>query len=93
MIDVCLQNIAESIDLASEAIELNPEHYEGYHLRAKAYMEQCDFDQALRDSKTALQLSQTSASAEIKSILIRYHDEVSNHVKAALFRRDHTTEL
>lgn len=89
-----MQNIAEAIDLASEAIELNPDHYEGYHLRAKAYVEQEDFEQALRDSKTALKQSQASASTDIKNILIRYHDEVSNRQsKAAIFRRDNTTEL
>lgn len=71
-----LQNIAQAIDLASDAIQLNPNNYEGYHLRAKSYMEQGDFEMALSDSKRALKLSQMTASAEIKTILIRYHDEV-----------------
>lgn len=71
-----LQNIAEAIELASDAIQLNPNNYEGFHLRAKSYMEQGDFEMALADSKTALKLSQMTASAEIKTILIRYHDEV-----------------
>lgn len=63
--------------MASEAIQLNPKNYEGYHLRAKSYAELPDFEMALRDSKTALKLSQKGASGEIRAILIRYHDEVT----------------
>lgn len=69
---------------------MNPNNYEGYHLRAKSYMEQGHFDMALADSKTALKLSQMTASAEIKTILIRYHDEVIRLQSTAAHR---TTDL
>lgn len=69
---------------------MNPNNYEGFHLRAKSYMEQGDFEMALADSKTALKLSQMTASAEIKTILIRYHDEVVRLQASQILR---TTDL
>lgn len=59
-------------------------------MRAKSYMEQGEFERALADSKTALKLSQMTASAEIKTILIRYHDEV---VRLQNTQNHRTTDL
>ncbi|XP_055699268.1 protein TANC2 isoform X1 [Phlebotomus papatasi] len=70
-----MNNIAEAIDLATQAIEMNPESYEGFHLRAKALLECGQVEKAFSDSKSALQRGQT-ASMDIKNVLIRFHDEV-----------------
>lgn len=54
---------------------MNPESYEGFHLRAKALLECGQVEKAFSDSKSALQRGQT-ASMDIKNVLIRFHDEV-----------------
>lgn len=81
-----MKNICQAIELANEAIKLNTCNYEGYHLRAKSYAEQKNFAMALKDSKIALNLS-LSASPEIRTILINYHDELIR------LQKEQTTDL
>lgn len=59
-------------------------------MRAKSYMEQGDFEKAVNDSKRAIKLSQMTATAEIRNILVRYHDEL---VRLQVTFKRETTDL
>jgi tetratricopeptide (TPR) repeat protein len=78
----CIQDIAESIDLATSAIELKPNNYDGYYARAKGLLEVNDFDKALIDARTALekvklQQKYQHLSTDVTETLIRLYDELS----------------
>lgn len=73
---VNLQEFAEAIDLASQAIDLRPDNYEGYYARAKALMEVDSADDALRDAKLALDKA-ANASMDIQKILQRLQSDLS----------------
>lgn len=63
------------MDLASVAIDLRPDNYEGYYARAKAFMELNDIDAALIDAQEAINKS-VNASVDIQQILVRLQDEL-----------------
>lgn len=69
------QEFAEATDLASLAIELRPDNYEGYYARAKSLMELNSIDEALSDAREAINRS-ASASVDIQQILLRLQREL-----------------
>lgn len=71
-----MQEIAEAIDLATSAIELKPDTYEGYFARAKAYLENGSITEALKDSKMSIEKA-VNTSSDTKKILIRFQDDLS----------------
>lgn len=70
------QDAAEALELATQAIELKPNNYDGYYARAKALLEVGDIHEALKDAKHALERSKNQ-SIDIKDALIRLHDDLS----------------
>jgi tetratricopeptide (TPR) repeat protein len=48
------QEISESIDLATTAISIKPNNYDGYYARAKALMEANNLNEALIETQRAL---------------------------------------
>lgn len=74
------QEFAEAIDLATEAIELHPETYEGYYSRAKAQLEQGNANEATLDIQKALQRSDT-AHPDVRRVLLRLQDEINHRKK------------
>lgn len=75
-----VQELAEAIDLATEAIELHPDTYEGYYARSKAYLEMENLVNALGDVRAALENS-GRASIDIKDILIRLEREIQQRIQ------------
>lgn len=80
-----MQEISESIDLASSAISLKPNNYDGYYARAKASMEANNFSDALADTQQALekvklQQKYQKVSLEVKETLSRLCDELNKRV-------------
>lgn len=71
-----LQDAAEAIDLAAQAIELKPQNYDGYYARAKASMEVGNLTDALFDARSAVERSKTQ-SPEIKEALTRLHTDLA----------------
>lgn len=82
-----LKEIAEATDLASLAIELRPDNYEGYYARAKAFMELNNIDEALQDAREAIAREainrSVNASGDIQQILLRLQDELCQRSIAA----------
>lgn len=70
-----LKEFAEAADLASLAIDLRPNNYEGYYARAKAFMELNNIDGALNDAREAINKS-VNASVDIQQILLRLQNEL-----------------
>lgn len=82
-----LQEISESIDLASSAITIKPNNYDGYYARAKALMEAHNFNDALNNTQEALekvklQQKYQKISAEVKETLSRLSEELGKRVAA-----------
>lgn len=61
--------------MASVAIDLRPDNYEGYYARSKAFMELNDIDAALNDAQEAITRS-VNASVDIQQILLRLQQEL-----------------
>ena len=74
------QELAEALDLATEAIELRPETYEGFYARAKTHMELGNQTEALNDAKAALEKS-SMAPIEIKKVLMRLQEEIGHRIQ------------
>lgn len=74
------QEFAEAIDLATEAIELHPETYEGYYSRSKAQFEQRNMTEATVDIQKALQRSDP-AHIDVRRVLLRLQDEINHRKK------------
>lgn len=70
-----MQDVAEAIDLARQAIEIKPNAYDGYYARSKALMEHGNYAEALRDASTALARAQQT-SPEIRDTLTRLHSDL-----------------
>lgn len=86
-----MQEIAEAIDLASEAIELHPETYEGFYARAKGHLEHENIRDAFNDVQCALERSQ-SATIDIKKVLLRLQGDIECRLQASL-GADPSTDL
>ena len=70
-----LQEISESIDLATTAISIKSNNYDGYYARAKALMEANNLEEALRDTQRAIdkvkmQQKYQKVSADVVETLI-----------------------
>lgn len=83
-----MQEIAEAIDLATEAIELHPDTYEGYYSRAKAQLERGAMSDAMQDIQNALQRAADS-SMDVRKILLRLQDEIKQRTASS----DASTDL
>ncbi|XP_052869330.1 protein TANC2 [Anopheles cruzii] len=70
-----MNDVAEAIDLARQAIEIKPNAYDGYYARSKALMEYGNYTEALRDASTALARAQTT-TPEIRDTLTRLHGDL-----------------
>ncbi|XP_049533516.1 protein TANC2 isoform X2 [Anopheles darlingi] len=70
-----MNDVAEAIDLARQAIEIKPNAYDGYYARSKALMEHGNYGEALRDASTALARAQQT-SPEIRETLTRLHSDL-----------------
>lgn len=77
-----MQEIAEALDLATEAIELRPDSYEGYYARSKVNIEMGRMDEAMNDAKMAFERSE-KASNDIKNVLRRLQDDVNHRIQAS----------
>ena len=79
------QEISESIDLATTAISIRPNNYDGYYARAKAMMEANNLEGALIDTQRALdkvklQQKYQKISSEVFDTLNRLRMELNRHV-------------
>lgn len=96
-----LKEISESIDLASSAITIKPNNYDGYYARAKALMEANNLTEAFADTQLALekvklQQKYQKISTEVKETLNRLCEELNKRVGADhVIHRQHaeTTDL
>lgn len=70
-----MNEIAEAIDLASQAIQLRPNSYEGFYARAKANFEYGHLNKALTDTQLAIQKS-VNSSQEIRNVLGRLREDI-----------------
>ncbi|XP_053671068.1 protein TANC2 [Anopheles nili] len=70
-----MNDVAEAIELARQAIEIKPNAYDGYYARAKALMEQGSYSDALKDASAALARAQPT-TAEIRETLTRLHGDL-----------------
>lgn len=67
----------ESIELASSAIEIKPNSYDGYYARSKALMEMNNFEEAVVDAKSALEKAhKQQISADIAETLEKLYEEL-----------------
>ena len=74
--------MSESIELASLAVEIKPNNYDGYYARAKGLLEMHRYTDALNDAKQAiekvkLQQKYQKISVEVQETLLRLHEELS----------------
>ncbi|XP_012155551.1 protein TANC2 isoform X2 [Ceratitis capitata] len=75
-----LNELDESIDLATQAIAQKPASYEGYYARSKSRMESGDYHEALVDSNEAMQKAlQSGVSADVVEVLKRIQSEILTH--------------
>jgi tetratricopeptide (TPR) repeat protein len=82
-----LQEISESIDLATRAIAIKPNNYDGYYARAKGLMEANNLEEAFIDTQRALDKVKTQQkyhkiSSDVIETLSRLHTELSKHVNS-----------
>lgn len=70
------------MDLATEAIELRPDSYEGYYARSKVLIEMSRMSEAMNDAKKALEHSD-KASSDIKNVLRRLQEDISQRVQVS----------
>ncbi|KAJ6636025.1 Protein TANC2 [Pseudolycoriella hygida] len=70
-----MKEFTEATDLASLAIELRPDNYEGYYARAKAFMDLNNVEEALNDAREAINKS-INTSVDIQQILLRLEQEL-----------------
>ncbi|XP_073839218.1 zinc-RING finger and ankyrin repeat domain-containing protein rolling pebbles isoform X1 [Musca autumnalis] len=76
-----LNELDESIDLASQAITQKPTSYEGYYARAKARMEHGDINEALADANEAMQkAAQSGVLNEVIEVLKRIQAELLQRI-------------
>ncbi|XP_058987216.1 protein TANC2-like isoform X3 [Musca domestica] len=76
-----LNELDESIDLASQAIAQKPSSYEGYYARAKARMEHGDLNEALADANEAMQkAAQSGVLNEVIEVLKRIQAELLQRI-------------
>nr|XP_014088490.1 protein TANC2 isoform X5 [Bactrocera oleae] len=78
-----LNELDESIDLATQAIAQKPASYEGYYARSKSRMESGDYPEALVDANEAMQKAlQSGVSAEVVEVLKRIQAELLAHTNS-----------
>ncbi|XP_046809303.1 protein TANC2 isoform X3 [Lucilia cuprina] len=76
-----LNELEESIDLATQAIAQKPNSYEGYYARAKARMEHGDLNEALVDANEAMQkAAQTGVLSDVVEVLKRIQSELLTRI-------------
>ncbi|XP_065360918.1 protein TANC2 isoform X2 [Calliphora vicina] len=76
-----LNELEESIDLATQAIAQKPNSYEGYYARAKARMEHGDLNEALVDANEAMQkAAQTGVLSDVVEVLKRIQAELLTRI-------------
>lgn len=79
------QEISESIDLATTAISIKPNNYDGYYARAKALMEANNLEEALIETQRALdkvklQQKYQKVSTDVLETLSRLSNELGKLV-------------
>lgn len=77
------QDVAEAIELATQAIDIKPNAYDGYYARSKALMEYGNYGEALRDAGVALTKSHAT-SIEIRETLTRLHSDLQKRHMLAI---------
>ncbi|SPP76634.1 protein TANC2 isoform X3 [Drosophila guanche] len=76
-----LNELDDSIDLATQAIAQKPHSYEGYYARAKARMEQGALNEALVDANEAMQqAAQSGVLSEVVEVLKRIQTELLTRI-------------
>ncbi|XP_041450109.1 protein TANC2 isoform X2 [Drosophila obscura] len=76
-----LNELDDSIDLATQAIAQKPHSYEGYYARAKARMEQGALNEALVDANEAMQqAAQSGVLCEVVEVLKRIQTELLTRI-------------
>ncbi|CAH1729763.1 unnamed protein product [Chironomus riparius] len=81
-----MNEISESIDLATTAISIKTNNYDGYYARAKALMEANNLEEALRDTQRAIdkvkmQQKYQKVSTDVIETLSRLYEELSKVVE------------
>ncbi|XP_037951151.1 protein TANC2, partial [Teleopsis dalmanni] len=76
-----LNELEESIDLATQAIVQKPQSYEGYYARCKARMENGEVNEALVDANEAMQkAAHSGVGSEVIEVLKRIQTELLNRI-------------
>ncbi|XP_055907983.1 protein TANC2 isoform X2 [Eupeodes corollae] len=79
-----LNELDESTELATQAIDQKPTSYEGYYARAKAKMEQGELNDALVDANEAMQkAAQSGVLPEVVEVLRRIQNELLVRINEA----------
>lgn len=91
------QEVSEAIDLAAQAIDIKPNNYDGFYARSKALLEYGNFEEALKDAKSAIDRSKNT-SVDIRETLSRLHEDltkklINNHRRSAIESFDAITDL
>ncbi|XP_021708757.1 protein TANC2 isoform X2 [Aedes aegypti] len=84
--------VAEAVELATQAIEIKPNAYDGYYARSKALMEYGNYGEALRNASMALTKAQ-STSMEIRETLTRLHSDLQKRHMQAQAEAGHSSAL
>ncbi|XP_055540780.1 protein TANC2 isoform X2 [Wyeomyia smithii] len=87
-----MNDAMEAIELATQAVEIKPNAYDGYYARSKASMEYGNFSEALKDAGTALTKCH-SASLEIRETLTRLHSDLQKRHMNAISRTSNAEPL
>nr|XP_029718771.1 protein TANC2-like isoform X1 [Aedes albopictus] len=87
-----MNDVAEAVELAAQAIEIKPNAYDGHYARSKALMEYGNYGEALRDAGLALTKAQ-STSLEIRETLTRLHSDLQKRHMQALAEAGHASAL
>ncbi|XP_052565733.1 protein TANC2 isoform X3 [Culex pipiens pallens] len=78
-----MSDVAEAIELATQAIDIKPNAYDGYYARSKALVEYGNYGEALRDAGVALTKSHAT-SIEIRETLTRLHSDLQKRHMLAI---------
>lgn len=80
------------MELANEALTLNPDSYEAYYARAKAKLDLKLYENALSDMREALRLA-PAQNIEVRKILAHLRDEITNKVASPLTKISNHRDL
>uniref|UniRef100_A0A1Q3FMG5 RING-type domain-containing protein n=1 Tax=Culex tarsalis TaxID=7177 RepID=A0A1Q3FMG5_CULTA len=87
-----MSDVAEAIELATQAIEIKPNAYDGYYARSKALMEYGNYGEALKDAGVALTKSHSTA-IEIRETLTRLHGDLQKRHMLAIAEASNNHQL